>query len=93
MYILSRSAFPFSEVIFNKLFYKTKVFRNHISKLKVYEVSSIIPSMAKSKFNDPNLTLQFANQLVKSYKNDINNVDPYFLKVIIERLMQIDDRC
>lgn len=59
----------------------------NFDKLKMREVSSIIPSLAKSKYNNPNVVTLLTNQLTLSLKNDLDLLNPHYIKKVIERLM------
>lgn len=49
-FILSRTSFPFQEMIYNKIFFYRDGTLKPLNTLKNYEIGSILPSLSKSRY-------------------------------------------
>ena len=90
LFILSRSPFPFSERYISELLFTEPNTPRNISKLRTFEIGSIIPSLAKSRFNNTLLLDYLGKELISKFKDDYQLLQPHFLKVLVERVMSLD---
>jgi hypothetical protein len=90
LFILSRSPFPFSEIYFNNLLFTEPNTPRNISKLRSFEIGSIIPSIAKTRYNNTMLLDYLGRELIGKFKDDYQLLEPSYLKVLIERIMSLE---
>lgn len=85
---MSRSQQPFPEILFQSIIEDNQNLFFGVKKLKVYEIMSLIPSMARARFRDQELLNLFTGELIHKLREDEDNLDDMYkyLSVIIERL-------
>lgn len=58
--------------------------------LKSFEIGSILPSLAKARYNSTPAIHQLSTILVKELQRDTEQAAPHFLKILVERLISLD---
>lgn len=86
-FILSRSQFPFEEMIL-----KYAVTDSIVRRSNHFEIGSLLPSLARSRFREfktiEDLCVNYALSLSKDVSKSLTQ--PKFLKIFLERLIQLD---
>ena len=59
-------------------------------KLPVFHLGSMVPSLAKARYNKDILMLEICHLYIKNISKNIMSLDPKFLKVFIERVYSFD---
>jgi DUF438 domain-containing protein len=72
------------------LFYQTPTYTEFFKKLKPYEIGSLIPSLAKSRYYNDEVVGKLCHELVSKFKADISTVEPFFVKIFMEKLMGLE---
>lgn len=86
-FILSRSQFPFEEIIFRDVLHDGIIRRS-----SNYEIGSLVPSLARSRFRNFVIIDKMCEDYVVSASKDVSKSfsQPQFLKIFLERLIQLD---
>ena len=71
------------------MFSEPDVPRN-LSKLRSFELGSMIPSIAKARFNNTILLDNMGKELIAKFRDDYSLLDPSFLKVLLERMLSLE---
>ncbi len=90
--MLSRSSFPFQEILFNELFYDTEGLPKTFDILPQYHLVSLVPSLAKARYFDTkvikNICSNYVSITSKTWTH--KKIDPRFLKLLVERVFAFD---
>ena len=83
-YVLSRSQFPFEELMFRDVLATGLVRRSNN-----YEIGSIVPSLARSRYRDYDVISGMCETYALSVSRDVSKhfSEPQFLKIFLERLI------
>jgi hypothetical protein len=86
-FVISRSQFPFEELI-----YRQALVGGFIRRSNSYELGSLIPSLARSRFRDFDLLGDMCKEYVVAASTDVSKhlENPRYLKIFLERLIQLD---
>ncbi|CDW90432.1 UNKNOWN [Stylonychia lemnae] len=92
IYVLSRSMFPFNEMTLNDIFYNQDGKFRGFKGLKPFHFGSMMPSLARMRYNQIEIINSICNQFSSTIRNDFKYIEPKYIKVFIERLLILDFR-
>ena len=58
--------------------------------IKNFEVGSIVPSLAKNRYNNDTLFSTLGTKFLSNIKTDLNLMHPHYLKILVERLISLN---
>lgn len=59
-------------------------------KLRPSDIGSIIPSLAKARYNNNQAIDKLCTDLLQFFKDDFNLLNPTYLKMAVERLISLE---